>query len=91
MSKVKAHDGDFFNKQADKLTKEALNSSLIKYYLQETGLILVLPLWNNKIIDIPIRNFIKDVNKKIININWSRQNRNLLLFIIEITNEDQYE
>src|SRR5271170_1733229 len=62
--KVKAHDGDFFNKRADILAKEALSLPAIEINCQETGPILAPPTWNGIPIDIPIRNFIKELNKK---------------------------
>ena len=89
--KVKAHDGDFFNEQADTLAKEALNLPAIEINCQETGPILAPPSWNNTPIEIPIRDFIKELNKKTINFQWANQKRNTNLFSQEIQNEEHYE
>ena len=89
--KVKAHDGDFFNKRADTLAKEALSLPAIETNCQETGPILALPTWNGIPIDIPIRDFIKELNKKSINFQWANQVRNINLFSQEIQQEEQYE
>ena len=78
--KVKAHNGDFFNKRADSLAKEAFKLQPIEISSHKTGSILLPPTWKNAIIDIPIRDFVKNINKKAINIQWSNQARNIKLF-----------
>ena len=89
--KVKAHNGDYFNDQADLLAKEALNLPAIEIAHKETGPIIVSPTWKNMPIDISTREFVKEINKKTINFQWSRQNRNIKIFSQEIENEDLYE
>src|SRR5271170_4008116 len=89
--KVKAHDGDFFNKRADTLAKEILSLPAIEINCQETGPILAPSTWNGIPIDIPIRDFIKELNKKSINFQWANQDRNTNLFSQEIQQEKQYE
>ena len=89
--KVKAHNSDFFNEQADTLAKEALNFPAIEINCQETGPILALSSWNNTPIRIPIKDFIKELNKKTINFQWANQKRNTNLFSQEIQNEEHYE
>ena len=89
--KVKAHNGDFFNDKADMLVKEALNLPPIEINQQETGPIISPPAWNNIPIDISIREFVKELNKKSINYQWTNQDRNKKFFSKEITNEESYE
>jgi hypothetical protein len=89
--KVKAHSGDHFNERVDILAKEALTLDPIEISIQETGPILVPPTWKNLIIDIPIRDFIKNMNKKIINLRWTDQNRNVDFFSQEIEQEDKFD
>ena len=78
--KVKAHNGDYFNDQANLLAKEALNFPTIEIAHKETGPIIVSPTWKNMPIDIFTREFVKEINKKTINFQWSRQNRNIKMF-----------
>jgi hypothetical protein len=89
--KVKAHNGDFFNDKADMLAKETLSLPSVKINHQETGSIISPPIWNNIPIDISIRDFVKELNKKSINYQWTSQDRNKKLFSEEITNEESYE
>ena len=89
--KVKAHSGDHFNERVDILAKEALTLDPIEISIQETGTILVPPTWKNLIIDIPIRDFIKNMNKKMINLRWTDQNRNVDFFSQEIEQEDKFD
>src|SRR5438552_2564156 len=91
LTKVKAHEGDYFNERADQLAKEALNSSALIIKDREASSISVVPLWNNIIIDIPIREFVKEINKKAINKRWTEQRRNTRLFNQEILEEELYE
>ena len=65
--KVKAHNGNFFNDKADILAKEALHLPPIEINHQETGPIIAPLTWNNISIDISIREFVKELNKKTIN------------------------
>ena len=90
--KVKAYNRDFFNERVDSLAKEALKLQPIEISFHETGSILLPPIWKNTIIDIPIRDFVKNINKKkAINIQWSNQARNIKLFSQEIKHEDLYD
>ena len=66
--KVKAHNGDFFNKRVDSIAKEALKLHPIEISSYETGPILSSPIWKNTIINISIQDFVKNINKKAINI-----------------------
>ena len=91
LTKVKAHEGDYFNERADQLAKEALNSPALIIKDREASSISVVPLWNNIIIDIPIREFVKEINKKAINKRWTEQRRNTRLFNQEILEEELYE
>ena len=62
--KVKAYNRDFFNKRADRLEKEALKLYPIEISFHETGSILLPPIWKNTIINIPVWDFIKNINKR---------------------------
>ena len=91
LTKVKAHNGDFFNEKADQLAKEALNSTTLEMSFNEAGPITAPPTWNNITIDMPVRDFIKEINKKAINKKWTEQNRNIKMFSQEIQNEEIFE
>src|SRR5438477_10528706 len=91
LTKVKAHEGDYFNERADQLAKTALNSPALIIKDREASSISVVPLWNDIIIDIPIREFIKEINKKAINKRWTEQRCNTRLFNQEILEEELYE
>ena len=73
------------------LAKEVLSLPPVKINHQETGSIILPPTWNNIPIDISIRDFVKELNKKSINYQWTSQDRNKKLFSEEITNEESYE
>jgi len=87
LNKVKVHSGNYFNESADTLAKEALNCPILEFTLRESGPINILPLWEKTIIDIPIRDFIKELNVKTINLNWASQKRNSNIFYNEIQHE----
>ena len=73
------------------MAKEALNSPALIIKDHEASSISVIPLWNNIIIDIPIKEFIKEINKKAINKRWTEQKRNARLFNQEILEKELYE
>jgi len=91
LTKVKAHNGNFFNEKADMLAKEALISPKIELRNIETGPIISPPTWRELTIDISIREFVKEINKKYINLKWANQNRNITNFSQEIQQEHLYD
>ena len=90
-TKVKAHDGNFFNEKADALAKTALKFPNLNIDTHNTGTINIPPTWKDTTIDIPIRDFIKEIHKKALNFNWTKQQRNINTFSTEIQQEQQYE
>jgi len=73
--KVKAHSGDPFNDKVDKLAKEGRNFPEIIWKDPRHPLWSALPIWNQIVIDIPLREFVKEVHKKETLIEWCQQNR----------------
>ena len=91
ITKVKAHNGNYFNEKADTLAKAALKLPNLNLDTNNTGTINIPPTWKNTTIDIPIRDFIKDIHKKALNFNWTQQHRNVNTLSTEIQQEQQYE
>ena len=51
-----------YNEKADKLAKQATQTEIIKWNNIATYKIQALPVWNDIIIDMATRNFIKEIN-----------------------------
>jgi ribonuclease HI len=75
LSKIKAHSGNKFNEIADKLAKEGKEEEEITWNEPFSALWKAIPIWNEIPIEISLRDFIKEYNKKEILINWTTQNR----------------
>ncbi|RHZ58976.1 hypothetical protein Glove_366g29 [Diversispora epigaea] len=73
--KVKAHSGVNFNKQVDRLAKNALNLEPIQFNIIDTGPLFTIPTWDIFSVNINTRNFIKQIHKYINLYTWKSQNR----------------
>ena len=71
LKKVKAHSGDIFNDKVDTIVKEGSNFPGIIWKDPRWPLWLVLSIWNNLIIDISPRDFIKEIYIKETVVTWS--------------------
>ena len=91
LAKVKAHSGNYLNEKADQLAKEALSKPLLRFTDHEAGSIWAQPKWNEATIDMSVREFIKELNKKKVNFKWTRLNRNNKLLFKEIQEEGKFE
>ena len=90
LSKVKAHSGVSHNEQVDKLAKEGKNFPEIIWKEPRRPIWSVLPLWNQSIIDIFLRDFIKELHKKETAIEWSQQRRTQKRWSKEIEKQNEY-
>jgi len=88
--KVKAHSGDKYNDQADRLAKEGKNFPEIIWKDPRRPLWSILPVWNNLVIDMSLREFIKEVHIKETVVDWCQQNRVQKRWSEEINKQDQY-
>ena len=73
--KVKAHSGNPKNDEVDLLAKQACQESIIEWRKTGALKIVTLPVWNDVIIDMGTRDFIKILNKHKTVIEWTGQKR----------------
>jgi ribonuclease HI len=75
LKKVKAHSGEYLNDKVDRLAKEGRNLPEVNWKDPRHPIWSVLPIWNQLVVDISIREFIKEVHKKKMLVEWSQQNK----------------
>ena len=63
LNKVKAHAGNTYNEKADQLAKQVTQMEIIKWNNIAAYKVKALPTWNNIVIDIAVRSFVKEVNQ----------------------------
>lgn len=88
--KVKAHSNNIFNNQVDQLAKRAVNEPPIFWKDLNSSVLTTTPMWNGIIIDIGIRDFLKEINKRKSIINWTEQNRIRKAWKQEIVDQDAF-
>ena len=72
MQKVKAHSGLLLNDRADKLAKEGAETGVTADIVEiSTKGLTYKPLWQNTLIEIPIRNFVKKITNTIYKAEWT--------------------
>jgi ribonuclease HI len=89
-NKVKAHSGNTYNEKADQLAKQATQSEIIKWNGVATYKIQALPTWNNMVIDMATRDFVKEINQKQGTDEWTKQRRIQKTFEKQIQNSESY-
>jgi ribonuclease HI len=89
-TKVTAHSGNPSNEKADRLAKEARNFPEIIWKDPRRPIWSTLPIWNHLVIDISLREFIKEIHKKETIIEWSQQNRILKQWTKEIEEQEKH-
>src|SRR5436305_12546833 len=90
LNKVKTHAGNIYNEKADQLAKQATQMEIIKWNNITVYKIKALPTWNNIVIDITVRSFVKEVNQSQ-NLNkWTQQKRIQETFEKQIRNSEWY-
>jgi ribonuclease HI len=88
--KVKAHSGNTDNDRVDRLAKEGRNASEVIWKDPRCPIWSALPIWNNQVIDISVREFVKEVHRKETVVEWSEQNRIQKRWAKEIREQDKY-
>ena len=73
--KVKAHSGNLKNDEVDLLAKQACHESIIEWCKTGALNITTLPVWNDIIIDMGTRDFVKVINKNKTAVEWAGQKR----------------
>ena len=71
LKKVKAHSGNKYNDWVDNLAKEGKEKKEIIWKEPCSPHWIATSRWKGILIDISLRTFIKEFNKKEINIKWS--------------------
>ena len=73
--KIKVHSGNTNNDKVDLLAKQASQESIIEWSKTGALKIATLPVWNDIIIDMGTRDFVKVLNKNKITVEWTEQKR----------------
>jgi hypothetical protein len=90
LKKVKAHSGEYLNDKVDRLAKEGRNLPEVNWKDPRRSIWSVLPIWNQIVVDISIREFIKEVHKKETLVEWSQQNRIQKRWVKEIEEQRRF-
>jgi hypothetical protein len=91
LSKVQAHSGNKFNEIADNLAKEGKEEEELEWNEPPFALWKATPIWNRIPIEISIREFIKEYNKKEILVKWTKQNRIQKIWSQEIQEQKNFK
>ena len=89
--KVKAHANNNLNNKADYLAKLAAHLEPIEWNITSIYGINTIPTWENITCEINIRDLLKDLNKNITTIKWSKQQRIQKLLKDQIEEQTEFE
>jgi len=91
LNKVKAHTRNTYNEKADQLAKQVTQMEIIKWNNTAIYRIKTLPIWNDIVIDIATRSFVKKINQSQ-NLNkWTQQKRIEKTFEKQIQSPECYD
>ena len=88
--KIKAHSGNKNNDNADLLAKQASQESILEWSGTGALKITTVPVWNNIIIDIGARDFVKILNRNKVAVEWTVQKRISKQWQDQIDNHQTY-
>lgn len=91
LTKVKAHSNDKWNKEVDKLAKQAKEEPELVWEDCLQPKALTTASWNGIPIDISLRTFIKDIQKREILVKWAYQNRIQQSWQKEIVDQSEFD